>query len=72
MLRFFLNLTAVLVIAAVSAGIAFLTMDPLASLGLFGTCFEGACGYVAVFAYWPIATIVLTVLGGIMWFRMRR
>lgn len=72
MYRFLTNLAAVLLIAIASAGIALLSINPLGRLGLFGTCFEGACGYVAVFAYWPLATMVLTVIGSLAWFVWRR
>lgn len=66
------NVLIFAVILVASAGIAFLTLDPLARLGVFGSCFEGGCGYAAIFLGLPIITLLLTVLACVIWVILRR
>ena len=71
-MRIFTNIIAVLLILLASAGIAALVLDPLTRLGAFGSCFEGGCGYGAVFVGFPVITLLLTVIGCLVWFIWRR
>ncbi len=71
MKRVLTNTAAVVVIVAVSAFIALLSLDPLAHLSVFGSCFEGGCGYVAFFLGFPVITLVLSAAGCAIWFFWR-
>lgn len=66
------NVVVFVLIMAVSAGIALLLLDPLAHIGVFGSCFEGGCGYAAVFLGFPVMTLVLTGVGCAIWFALSR
>jgi hypothetical protein len=47
--------------------------DWMAARGWFGTCFEGSCGYAAVFVFlpaWTLGGTVLTLLA-VWWWRRR-
>lgn len=62
---------------AIFLGCAFLTYMPAFLLALYGDlveCYEMACGFLAIFLYWPIMTLILfvAVLAFLAWFRKRR
>ncbi|MCX8997067.1 hypothetical protein NOF55_08095 [Rhizobiaceae bacterium BDR2-2] len=42
---------------------------PLFAPGFFGSCFEGSCGYMALFVFTPVATLALTL---VWWMALRR
>lgn len=71
-MRILANVIVFLLIMAVSAVIALLSLDPLSHMGVFGSCFEGGCGYAAVFVGFPLITLVLTAVGCVIWFVLRR
>ncbi len=48
--------------------------DWMTGRGWFGSCFEGACGYVAVFLFLPLWAVggTIVTLAGVWWWRRRR
>ena len=58
----------VLCMALVTA-IAIAATIPLFEPDFFGSCFEGSCGYMAMFVFAPIATLVLVP---VWWLILRR
>ena len=65
-------LTALALVAWTAAGLP--VADWLAARGAFGTCFEGACGYAAIFLFlplWAVGGTAATVLA-VWWWRRRR
>ena len=45
---------------ALLCAIVLIAVLPQIVPGIFGTCFEGSCGYMAVFVFTPITMLVLT------------
>ena len=66
-LRILIHILAICIIVVIAGGLAFLSLDPLASRGVFGSCFEGACGYAAIFVGFPLIWLALTIIGIIAW-----
>lgn len=62
-MRVLLSLMLAFVIAVAGTGIA-KAMDPT----IFGSCFEGGCGYAALF----VALLGMLVLAPILWIALRR
>lgn len=73
-MRILTNVVIFVLIMSVSAVIALLSLDPLTltHMGIFGSCFEGGCGYAAIFVGFPLITLVLTTAGCVIWFVLRR
>lgn len=63
-----LDICAIMVIIATSAAIAWVSLDSLSNLGVFGSCFEGGCGYEAIFVGFPLITGTLALCGMWLWF----
>lgn len=63
--------TVLLLLAAVVAGVvAIFLADELARAGMLGTCFEGACGYAAIYGAFPLLWLVLflaSIVGYFAW-----
>lgn len=73
-MRVLIHILAICMIVVIAGGLAFLSLDPLGSRGVFGSCFEGACGYVAIFVGFPLIWFALTIVGiaaWIFWWRRR-
>ncbi len=55
-----------------SGVLAFLMALFMGEIGMFGTCFEGSCGYVAMFLALPLLWIFFTIAFFIGWWRWAR
>ncbi len=49
----------------VSGALALLLASGMASAGMLGTCFEGACGYAALFLAFPLLWLALLAAAAI-------
>lgn len=67
MKTFLVHTAVTLVILVAMVWPAFLLAGGMASLGLFGSCFEGGCAYGAMFVGAPVAWVVLSALGIWAW-----
>lgn len=56
----------------VSCVLALLVATFMAETGLLGSCFEGSCGYAAVFLAFPLLWIGFTTAFFIGWWRWAR
>lgn len=72
MKRIVLHILAIWSIGALLAWPAMLLAGLLSDLGWLGSCFEGGCGYLAVFFVFPAIWIVLTGVAAALWFRWWR
>lgn len=52
--------------------LALLVATVLAETGMLGSCFEGSCGYAAMFLAFPLLWIGLTIAFFIVWWRWAR
>lgn len=62
-------ITAIVVISAI---LALLCATLFAEIGAFGSCFEGGCGYAALYVGFPLGWGILMVLGITLWIRWWR
>jgi hypothetical protein len=68
-----LKRVALVLLALVISGIpALFTAGMLADSGYLGSCFEGACGYAAIFYAFPLFWIVLFIAIWAVWSVWRR
>jgi hypothetical protein len=65
----FLHTLVMAAILAVSALLALVSVSLLAEQGAFGSCFEGSCGYAALFVGFPLVWLALAVAGIGLWVR---
>lgn len=71
-MRILANLAIFVLIVLISGGLALLSLNPLGNMGVFGSCFEGGCGYAAIFLGLPVITAGLTLVGCVIWFMLAR
>jgi hypothetical protein len=72
-LKWLLRSALILAALAASAVAAWLIAMLLGELGVYGDCFEGACGYAVVFVWFPLLWLGLSVLSvGSLCYRMFR
>lgn len=67
MTRFLLHAAVTLGILAVMIWPSVWLADMMARRGVFGSCFEGACGYGALFVGFPIAWAGFSAFGIGVW-----
>lgn len=68
----FLHILVIAAILAASALLAIVSVSLLAEQGAFGSCFEGSCGYAALFVGFPLVWLGLAVTGIALWIRWWR
>lgn len=71
----FLHTLVIAAIIAASTLLALVSVALLTEMGAFGSCFEGGCGYAALFLGFPLVWLALVVAGiafWVRWWRRRR
>lgn len=71
-----LGVTAFVLVALIGSAIAAVYIaEQMANAGMLGSCFEGACGYTALFGAFPVLWIALftaTMVGYAIWSKRSR
>lgn len=70
--KLLLNMLIFLTGTAVSGVLAYGLTGTLSAHGVFGSCFEGACGYRAMFVGFPLIWIGMTIAFLIGWIWLAR
>lgn len=68
-MRVFLAVLSGVLVIGVCGAIAMFAAGLLAEFGYLGSCFEGGCGYAAVFFAFPLIWACLSVVGLILLWR---